>query len=277
VGRGSKLLVTTLSVHCQPPGPLREPIVPRWILLLLIAGLSAGVNAEAGAQVREGEHERPARQVYEPLHLEREVRDAASGVVRARYRIEDVRESARADVSARRYLEWNRSDFGILDVEQELRLVRTRTNGRITHLTFEQLVDGIPVLGRSVHVNADSDGHPTMVISGFEPIARSARSQRVQLHSAGVIQAAERAAGHRLTVVAQPRLVIHVSDGPRKAYHLVVRPPDDRTEWSFVIDASTGDVLEWVSTATHSHPFQASCGQTFHRNSSAAESTARCA
>jgi zinc metalloprotease ZmpB len=227
--------------------------VPRWILLLLIAGLSAGVVAEAGAQAREDAHDRPARAGYEAVHLDREVRDASSGVVRARYRIDERRDTESGEENARRHLARHRADYGIANVGSELRLVRSTERASSTHLTFEQLVDGVPVLGGNVHVNLDASGWPTMVISGFEPGLREARFPPIRLNAARALEAAEQQAGYPLTIVVAPRLVIFPGDRPARAYHLIARPPDDHTEWSFVVDASTGDVLEWISTASHAH------------------------
>lgn len=220
--------------------------MPRRIAFLLLLGLGAAVHSDVFAQTRDDG--RPA--VYEPIHLEREVRDAASGVVRARYGIEDASTSRRADVSARQHLQRHRADYGITDVERDLRLVRTRETATSRHLTFEQVIDGIPVFGRNVHVNTDADGRPTMVLSGFEPSLEGFRPGRPSLDGAAAVVAAERRAGHALTIVVDPQLVI-LAGGPALAYHFIARPPDDHTEWSFVIDASTGEVIQWVSTASH--------------------------
>jgi hypothetical protein len=225
--------------------------VVRWIIVMSVLGGALALALPARAQDTENER-RPTR-TFTPVHLEHEIRDAERGVVRSRYRISDVPSSEAPEVAARRHLQRFRADYGIHASTSDLRVVRTRETSFSRHVTFEQVVGDIPVFARSVHVSMDLDGRPTMVMSGYEPGLADFVLPNPALTPTSAASAAERHAGHPLTLVRAPRLVIYPDARPVVAYHLIARPLDDHTEWSIVVDALDGSIIEWVSTATHAH------------------------
>ena len=106
--------------------------------------------------------------------------DRDTGVLRAAYRLAPtVLLSATHEATARAYLDAEAERFGWATAD-DLLLVREIDGHYSAHLTFQQTFGGIPVHNRFVKVSMGSDGHPSMVLSGYAPHLRDAGPVRLQ-------------------------------------------------------------------------------------------------
>lgn len=182
--------------------------------------------------------------------------DTESGVYRAVYRIPattTVLESA--DATARAYLEAEKDLFGWTSADN-LRLVDEHAARYSRHLTYQQMLAGVPVYNRSVKVSLGSDGRPTMVISGyalhmegitgFNPVPRLSEAE-----AAGI--AAEALAPGSANA-APANLVVYPDMPPRLAWQITVWTPQSGGEWEVLVDAASGDLIFVMDRVPHKHP-----------------------
>lgn len=180
--------------------------------------------------------------------------DPMRGVLRARYRIEDAEiDSGEPESAARAFLMRNERAFGFRRGMDDLRLSDVTRTSRSQHLTFQQMRDGLPVLGGNVKVNLDASGRPTMVLSNYRPEVATAELPSRALSAEDALQTAAARGGGRITVISDPRLVVYPAEVPRVAWHIIARPADDSAEWSILIDAADGEVLSWIDQSAHAH------------------------
>ncbi len=181
--------------------------------------------------------------------------DAESGVYRAVYRIPattPVLDSA--DETTRAYMQAEKTRFGWPSTN-ELLLVSEHVGRSSTHLTYRQTLSGVPVYNRYVKASLDSDGHPTMVISGYAPhvgrISGFGSVPRVDAEEASRL--AGLAISEQGAHTHEPELVVYPIAQPRLAWHIIVWPDTAGGEWDVLLDATSGIILHVMDRAVHLH------------------------
>lgn len=141
-----------------------------------------------------------------------------------------------------------------------LRLEGARESVLGTHVTFQQLQDGLPVTGGWIRVDVDNAGNIFGIQNDLIPMrlvkdASKAQAKR-QAASPGkytvkeAIEAARKSLGKKAgpgaTVVSDERVAFPVKGVPRNAIKLVLVSVKPRGEWKVYVDLVSGKVLAKV-------------------------------
>ncbi|MBO6574897.1 MAG: M36 family metallopeptidase [Rhodothermales bacterium] len=147
----------------------------------------------------------------------------------ARYRMQqDLQGQEPAQALAR--------DFGWQP--DDLQLISRTERQESRHLLYRQTWQGIPVWNRFVRINLDGSERATLVVNGFralesEPPARAAVNAAV----------ARSIAAQDGSMTSTPELVVVDMEPARLAWHLMVWPRQENSEFEVLVDAISGDVL----------------------------------
>ena len=142
----------------------------------------------------------------------------------------------------------------------DLKLEGTRESILGTHVTFQQLHDGLPVTGGWIRVDADKTGKVFNMLNDLIPVGvlKQASNEQAKRQAASpgkytvkeafaeARKALGKKAGPSLTVVSNEIVSLPVKGMPRQAIKLVLVSKKPRGEWKVYVDLVTGKVLAKV-------------------------------
>ena len=195
-------------------------------------------------------------------------RDVVQGVLRARYRIPAVDATLRDATPIERrtdrevrqaglvYLGASGGQFGWTSAETQLEPFALSRGPRTANVTWRQVLDGVPVLGRYVRVSLDARGQPTFAVSGFDATvddraAASGLSLTPGVPAPAAIEAATNA--FELTraygeyqgggLNREPELFVVPDDRPMLVWRVLLHADDYPGDWEVLVDAHSGAML----------------------------------
>ena len=180
--------------------------------------------------------------------------DAETGLARAAYHIHRSGGDGRLPVqAARAYLRKAASAFGWAPDLHELEVESVRTRSHSSHVTFRQVLRGIPLYQRQVRVSLDRAGQPSMVISGYAPHLEQAGNfdPRPRL-TPEAAAARARALGAGAVQAGSPELVVYPASPPRLAWRFTAWMEEASAEWDVLVDAHSGELIQLVDQTMHS-------------------------
>ncbi len=182
--------------------------------------------------------------------------DPASGLYRAVYGIPaDTPVLDSPDATSRAYLEQESDRFGWTSTGS-LQLVDEHVTRFGSHLTFQQVFEGLPVYNRLVKVNLGPGGRPTMVVSGYAPhldgISGFSPAPRLTAAESAQIASLSIAPGRANTGPAT--LVVYPEARPRLAWRMLVSSQDSGDEWEVLVDAASGGLILVMDRVLRMHP-----------------------
>ncbi len=220
-----------------------------WLGCLLIGFGGISLQAQPYRSVQQA----PATRVVPEGRI-----DPISGYWQARYRGHGpVVWQGSAEATARVYLRLEAARFGWQQPDRTLMLDRVRITPYASHVRFRQTLAGVPVYGRTVQVNLNRRGQPSLVFSGYEPrldIYADRFDPTPHLSATEAVTEARRQLVQPEAPTSMPELVVWPSDPPRLAWHFVLWPQDRPDEWVVLVDAHTGTLLQVQSQAVHDQP-----------------------
>ncbi len=235
-------------------------------LLIVLALVVCGTGA-AAAQDREARTaldvlrpEARARVVVSDSTLQFRTRavpggrlDVDAGVLRARYRVGRRVAAAPPADAARAYLAAEAPTFGLAPETADLAVASVTRTRYSSHVTFQQTLAGVPVYGRTVKVNLDREGQPTLVLSSYAPHLRAVAgfNPRPTLSATDAAERARNLVSQTGAVVTTPELFVYPTKTPRLAWLLTAWPQDAPAEWEVLLDAHTGEILRLFDQTTH--------------------------
>lgn len=166
--------------------------------------------------------------------------DVDSRIWRARYRLEETDAALSPEALLRR----ESVSFGwsptLKDLERtdDVRLSRSR------HVTFQQRFKGLPVDGRYVRINLDSEDKATMILSGYTPIDEGvAFNSSPSIRTEDAVATVRRQFAPRGGAVSEPELVVHPGGKPILAFRMIVWPSHLPSEKVVLVNAQTGAII----------------------------------
>lgn len=115
------------------------------------------------------------------------------------------------------------------------------------HVRFEQVHEGVPVLGSHVSVHMGRDLDPQLVVSNHVQLdGEAARVPAARVSAQAAVVRATSSLGDGTESLAKPSVVerIQVEGGrPRRIWSVGVAASRPRGDWEIVVDASTGAVI----------------------------------
>lgn len=181
--------------------------------------------------------------------------EAASGVLRARYRITDAPANAQQpEQAARAYVAQEAPSFGVQAPVDELDIVQVQQGPYSSHVLFRQMYRGVPVYQRYVKVNLNRAGQPTMVLNGYAPEVHQFTPLRVQPSISA--RAAQAVVANEVWQVPvdmsdAERMVLVQADGLHLVWRITAWPEGEGREWEVLIDAHTGALVQLEDVGTH--------------------------
>lgn len=166
---------------------------------------------------------------------------------------------------ARDFLSEERALLGLADPDLELRLIEEELDDETgeTALSYEQLLGGTPVLGRSVRVHVAADGSVRALHGRFEPGLRTDGLATPRIPREAVLGLIRQDSGAQGAILRwdEPQLAVSLATGePVLVWHAVALIEGMRGTSDYAIDAATGDthdvrVTETDLTGTGCDPF----------------------
>ena len=219
------------------------------LTLFLVAG-AVPAYSQAGRIIREGGIDsllqRPT-QVHRNARIEDE-----TGTARAVYRPRSARLSIQSDdETARSALKIDRR-IGWSGRDEDLRLIDERRSPAGRHLTYQQYVDDVPVLGRFTRVSVDRAGRPTFIVNGFAPHVDELTDFDT---SPGVTASAARARSESVfpepyTRLGDTELVVVPLETPRLSWKTLAWPANGG-EYEIHVDAHSGEIFGVTDLTLH--------------------------
>lgn len=157
-----------------------------------------------------------------------------------------------AEQSARAFLADYQTLFGFASLNQ-LKYVRTQTNKGVSHVTFNQTVDGVPVYDAEFKVHIRQDGHIVMANGYYYPNIQLSTTPGVSASSAGKTAQTDLRAAAKITVpVTSSKLVIYRDQKGQfhLAWKLVLFSEQPMADWLYFVDAQSGQVIDKLSQLT---------------------------
>lgn len=156
----------------------------------------------------------------------------------------------RARQAARAFLAEHGTLFGFQNLNG-LQHVKTQTNRGVRHVTFNQAVKGVPVYEAEYKVHLRPDGRVDMANGTYYPNIEV--STNPSISKSGAIEAArsdfELPQGAELQTRAE--LVIYPTEKQfRLAWKLILFSEKPVTDWFFMVDARSGEILEKLNRLT---------------------------
>lgn len=147
--------------------------------------------------------------------------------------------------------------IGIAPDLSDLRFDQARPGLLGTHVTFQQIHDGLPVTGGWIRVDVSPEGKVFHILNDLIPTTTLAKASAAQMArqeaSPGKFTVKEayaqarkslgRKAGPSLELVASEKVAFPVRGVPHQAIKLVLRCMKPRGEWKVYVDVVTGKVL----------------------------------
>jgi hypothetical protein len=147
--------------------------------------------------------------------------------------------------------------IGIAPDLSDLEFDQARTSMLGTHVTFQQIHDGLPVTGGWIRVDVDPSGRVFNVLNDLIPmnvLAKASAAQVVRQQAspgkftvkeafAEARKALGRKAGPSLELVASEKVAFPVRGIPHESIKLVLRCRKPPGEWKVYVDVVTGKVL----------------------------------
>lgn len=152
------------------------------------------------------------------------------------------------DDSVRGFLEANSDTLKLTADAQHLKLIQDLSTPSRRLVRYQQLLNGIPVLDSTVLVQLDHTNRVKQLDLGHVPVAAGDEGRPApKLSAKDALKLAQDEVGkHTLRhKVAEPELsYFPAKDGLRLAYVVMISTREPAHDWRFVVDASTGAILE---------------------------------
>ena len=178
--------------------------------------------------------------------------DKKSGYLRALYSPEGIAASGRSsDERAWSVLREIRTELGFSSKDQ-LRVEQVLRSPAGEHITLQQMVDGVPVLRRTIKINLNNDGNLSMLFSSFLPSAYHEKYRWVisSQEAANVIAQSISVGGF----LEEPSKAIYAQPRPGAVYKAKVWRKDRLGEWEVLVDAATGEIVFLIEQSSHAQP-----------------------
>ena len=179
--------------------------------------------------------------------------DLRSGTIRAAYRITSSTGAATSSSeSARNYLERHHVAYGLSASLDELVEENVETTPYSTHISYRQVLAGIPVHGARLKVNLDNKNQPTLVLNSTIPQTTFyAETPSPQVTASAAADRIDGYAGIEEWRTTEPTLVFTASLDPVLAWLITGWPQGQNGEWEFLVDAKNGAIISAQEMSTH--------------------------
>lgn len=155
-----------------------------------------------------------------------------------------------AEQAARGFLADHGTLFGFQNLSR-LQHVKTQTHRGIRHVTFNQTVKDVPVYEAEYKVHLRSDGRVDMANGRYYPDIDISTSPSVSKTSAVDAARSELELPTGTVLQSSAELVIYPTDEQfRLAWELVLFSEEPLTDWFFMVDANSGEILEKLNQLT---------------------------
>ena len=219
------------------------------LALFLVAG-AIPVNSQTDRDARGGGID---SLLQRPTHVHRHARvEDETGIARAVYQprragltLQSDDETARSILKLDRRIGWSGRD-------EDLRVIDERRSPGGRHLTYQQFVDDVPVLGRFTRVSVDRAGRPTFIVNAFAPhvdkLTDFDTSPRV---TASEAQArSESVFPEPYTRLGDTELVVVPLERPRLSWKTLAWPAKGG-EYEIHVDAHNGEIFGVTDLTLH--------------------------
>jgi hypothetical protein len=149
-------------------------------------------------------------------------------------------------------LEFLRSEerIGWSGASEDLRLAHSVTSGGGTHLTFQQYVEGVPVIGATTRLSLDRVSKPTFVLNGYRPELEGRQLSKPSIRAGEAEQIAVKAVMGGDASVRAAELAV-LPGNPMLLVWKTIVWPETGGEWLVLIDATTGSPVEVQEVTLH--------------------------
>lgn len=177
-----------------------------------------------------------------------------------------VKYSASSAANALDYLEKNKGRTGVAEPKKNLKVKNVQTDSLgMTHIRFNQSVNGIPVEGAEVVVHYNSDDELVSVNGSHVPEAQASKvGTAPKIKAANAVEAAKAAvnAPDKLEYSPSSELVVYpFKEENRLAYKVNVNfLGDEPGNWFVFVDAQDGEVIDQYNALMHTDGHQAAVG-----------------
>lgn len=159
----------------------------------------------------------------------------------------DAGPAARADETARAFLQANHAALGLDQALSTLRLASTRYGLASSHVVFQQTAAGRPVYGAWLAVHLDDAGQVQVVHNRTRPDLR-VPAETPTLSAVDAVQQARAAiqfGAPRANSPAPELVVLPMSDGVgRLAWRVQIAAAQPQGDWEVLLDAADGQVIK---------------------------------
>lgn len=178
--------------------------------------------------------------------------DVTSGIPRAVYRVAQSDPVRVAQVvpgspeeAARSYIALAADQFKWNASNDALRVVHESTSPVSSHVLFQQVVEGVPVLYRYVKISLDDTGKPSFVTNGFDPRLneRFVAGNSISTTASDAKRTVAALFETPVDQVSEPTIAILPGETPRYVWRAIAHSVSAGGEWEFLVDAGTGALL----------------------------------
>lgn len=177
-----------------------------------------------------------------------------------------VKYAASSASNALDYLEKNKGRTGVAEPKKNLKVKNVQTDSLgMTHIRFNQAVNGIPVEGAEVVVHYNSNNELVSVNGSHVPDAEAEEIDTAPgIESANAVETAKNAvhAPAQLEYTPSSELVVFPAEGKnRLAYKVNVNfLGDEPGNWFVFVDANNGEVIDQYNALMHADGHHAAVG-----------------
>lgn len=149
--------------------------------------------------------------------------------------------------AAQKFLADNATLFGIADINK-LEHVKTKTHKGVRHVTFNQMVNGVPVYDAEYQVHIRSNGQVDMANGTYYPGLETSTSPSLSEVQATAVAESDLGLSVEVDLKTATELVIYRQKEQFKlAWKLVLFSENPLVDWMYIVDAQSGDILEKLS------------------------------
>ncbi|MBS4028132.1 MAG: hypothetical protein KGZ58_05770, partial [Ignavibacteriales bacterium] len=181
--------------------------------------------------------------------------DKQSGIPRSLWNINAGPYNGTHEQIAQQFLRENTSLLHLRNELSDISMERTQTNFGISHVTFHQNLNGVPVFRSDVVVSVNAENYVTFVVNNYKPNVNLSTIPSLSKQTA--LTLAKEFLQLRGKTIDEPTselMVYAEGEPPALCYRISIFNEDPLGDWEVFVDALNGSIISSTDRAVYEKP-----------------------